>query len=106
MKVDDLLGSLDPSGPLTMKKLADYITANTSDTASVALVYIWRDKGIPPLRQLELENLTGGRLRAGPECDRYRVPALPMQQGQRPEHEADSDEVQDSAPGALDVRAA
>jgi hypothetical protein len=28
---------------------------------------------LPILRQLELERLTGGKLRAGPECDRFRV---------------------------------
>lgn len=33
------------------------------------------DEQLPPLRQLEIENLTGGKLRAGPECDKYRVPA-------------------------------
>lgn len=29
----------------------------------------------PPLRQLQIEVLTGGALKAGPECDQYRVPA-------------------------------
>ncbi len=33
----------------------------------------WRDP-LPELRQLEIERLTEGQLRAGPECDRYRVP--------------------------------
>jgi transcriptional repressor of cell division inhibition gene dicB len=33
----------------------------------------WTDP-LPELRQLELEQLTGGRLKAGPECDKYRVP--------------------------------
>lgn len=28
---------------------------------------------VPPLRQLQLESVTGGELRAGPECDKYRV---------------------------------
>ena len=32
----------------------------------------WRDP-LPELRQLELERLTRGALRAGPECDKYRV---------------------------------
>lgn len=27
----------------------------------------------PPLRQLQIEALTGGELRAEPECDKYRV---------------------------------
>ncbi len=29
----------------------------------------------PPLRQLQIEALTGGELRAEPECDKFRVPA-------------------------------
>jgi hypothetical protein len=33
----------------------------------------WNDP-LPELRQLEIEQLTGGKLRAGPECDKYRVP--------------------------------
>lgn len=31
-------------------------------------------KSIPPWRQLQIEALTGGALRADPECDKYRVP--------------------------------
>ena len=30
----------------------------------------------PALRQLQIEALTNGALRAGPECDAYRVPAV------------------------------
>lgn len=32
-------------------------------------------KHVPPLRQLQIEALTKGRLKAGPECDMFRVPA-------------------------------
>lgn len=35
----------------------------------------WSDP-LPELRQLEIEALTRGALRAGPECDKYRVPTL------------------------------
>lgn len=35
----------------------------------------WRDP-LPELRQLEIERLTDGALRAGPECDKYRVPLI------------------------------
>jgi hypothetical protein len=35
-------------------------------------VALW--KTIPPLRQLQIEALTNGALRAGPECDKFRVP--------------------------------
>lgn len=28
----------------------------------------------PPLRQLQIEALTGGKVRAEPDCDKYRVP--------------------------------
>ncbi|WP_159445536.1 Cro/CI family transcriptional regulator [Rhizobacter sp. OV335] len=35
----------------------------------------WKGRGsIPPLRQLELEALTAGKLKAGSECDKFRVP--------------------------------
>lgn len=37
-------------------------------------VWEWGDP-LPPLRQLEIERLTAGALRAGPECDKYRVAA-------------------------------
>lgn len=30
-------------------------------------------KEIPELRQLQIERLTGGALKAGPECDQFRV---------------------------------
>ena len=29
----------------------------------------------PPLRQLQAEAITGGKLRAEPDCDKFRVPA-------------------------------
>ena len=35
-------------------------------------VSTWSDP-LPELRQLEIEKLTKGKLRAGPECDKYRV---------------------------------
>lgn len=38
-------------------------------------VTTWKDP-LPELRQLQIEVLTGGVLRAGPECDRYRVPPI------------------------------
>ncbi len=34
----------------------------------------------PALRQLQIEALTGGALRAEPECDRFRVPAVAASQ--------------------------
>lgn len=49
-------------------------------------------KSIPELRQLQIERLTGGALRAGPECDQYRVPL----------HTED----QTTGPGELDEKAA
>ena len=36
-------------------------------------VAAWADP-LPELRQLEIEQLTNGALRAGAECDKYRVP--------------------------------
>ncbi len=35
----------------------------------------WTDP-LPELRQLQIERITTGALRAGPECDPYRVPPL------------------------------
>ena len=35
----------------------------------------WTDP-LPELRQLEIEALTRGELRAGVECDKYRVPPV------------------------------
>ena len=37
----------------------------------------WGD-GVPELRQLQLEALTDGVLRAGPECDKYRCAPVDM----------------------------
>ena len=33
----------------------------------------WAEDKIPIIRQLQIEAVTGGKLRAGPECDAYRV---------------------------------
>ena len=37
-------------------------------------VSLWKDSP-PPLRQLQLEAVTAGALKADPECDKFRVPA-------------------------------
>ena len=34
-------------------------------------------KAVPALRQLQIEALTGGALKADAACDKYRVPAVP-----------------------------
>lgn len=39
-----------------------------------ASVSLWGEAP-PPIRQLQIESVTGGALRAGPDCDRFRVPA-------------------------------
>lgn len=64
-----------------MKK--DEVLAHFGSQAAVAAalgirqpsVANWTDP-LPELRQLEIERLTCGALRAGPECERYRVPLL------------------------------
>ena len=38
-------------------------------------IYCWGDYP-PPLRQLQIEGMTGGLLRAEPDCDKVRVSAL------------------------------
>jgi DNA-binding transcriptional regulator YdaS (Cro superfamily) len=35
----------------------------------------WKRNGVPPLRQLELEALTSGALKADASCDRFRIPS-------------------------------
>jgi hypothetical protein len=40
-------------------------------------VTTWGEHSIPELRQLQIEALTKGLLRAGPECDAYRVAPVP-----------------------------
>jgi hypothetical protein len=37
-------------------------------------ISLWKEYP-PELRQLQLEALTAGKLRAEPECDKYRAPA-------------------------------
>lgn len=39
-------------------------------------VSLWGERP-PELRQLQIEALTAGRLKADPECDKFRVPATP-----------------------------
>lgn len=63
-------------------------------------------KAVPPWRQLQIEAVTLGALVAGPECDRYRVPALPTQQSEGGQDDGQAGEAQDSAPGALSQAAA
>lgn len=87
MTLDDLLQTLVPGKVLTMAELAEHFGMSTANA------YLWKT-GIPVLRQLEIENMTGGRLRAGPECDRYRVPHLP------------ASDAPATGPGALDEKAA
>ncbi len=40
-------------------------------------VSLWEEYP-PPLRQLQIEALTGGRLRAEPDCDRFRFGLPPV----------------------------
>lgn len=61
-----------------MKKeeVLQYFGGTTATAVALGLsqpsVSNWSDP-LPAIRQLEIENVTGGKLRAGPECDRYRV---------------------------------
>ena len=62
-----------------MKKqqVLDYFGGGTAVARALGIappsVTNWSDP-MPELRQLEIEQLTEGKLRAGPECDKYRVP--------------------------------
>jgi hypothetical protein len=42
----------------------------------------------PALRQLQIEALTSGALKAEPDCDKFRVPAAVMTDRQAPVREA------------------
>lgn len=50
----------------TQQKLADALGMLQGSVAG------WKDHP-PPLRQLQIEALTGGALKAEPECDKFRV---------------------------------
>jgi hypothetical protein len=52
----------------TQVKLADALGIKSQGSVAA-----W-GKYPPPFRQLQIEALTGGRLRAEPDCDRYRFP--------------------------------
>ena len=55
--------------------IAHYVTQTALAQAlgiDQSTVSTWRT--VPELHQLRLEALTRGVLRAGPECDKYRVP--------------------------------
>ena len=62
---------------MTKDQVIAYFGSQSAVAAALGIkppsVAEWVDP-IPELRQLELENLTCGMMRAGPECDRYRVP--------------------------------
>lgn len=64
MKTDDAIEAFGGTQVLTAKALG--ITQGS--------VSLWGEYP-PPLRQLQIEALTGGRLRAEPDCDKYRVPS-------------------------------
>ena len=52
----------------TQVKLAEALGMDQSSVSG------WKEYP-PPLRQLQIEALTKGALRAQPECDKFRVPA-------------------------------
>ena len=62
-----------------MKKqqVLDYFGGGSAAAKALGIappsVTMWKDDQIPELRQLQIERLTGGKLRAGPECDKFRV---------------------------------
>lgn len=62
---------------MTLADLIKHFGTQTKAAKALGLkqpsVANWRD-GIPEIRQLQIERLTKGALRAGPECDVFRVP--------------------------------
>ena len=51
---------------------SQHAAAEALHKCTQAAVSQWKEEP-PPLRQLEIENQTRGKLVASPECDRYRV---------------------------------
>ena len=62
---------------MTKQEVLDYFGGGAAVARALGIshpsVTNWTDP-LPDLRQLEIERLTNGELRAGPECDKYRVP--------------------------------
>ncbi len=65
MTYDDLIEHFE-----TQVAAAAFLGINQSNLSD------WKRKeGIPPIRQLKIEAMTDGKLKAGPECDKLRFPA-------------------------------
>jgi hypothetical protein len=54
----------------TQVKLAERLGMRSQGSISLWDVYP------PPLRQLQIEALSGGQLKAEPDCDKFRFPAI------------------------------
>jgi DNA-binding transcriptional regulator YdaS (Cro superfamily) len=65
---------------MTKDELIQHFGSQSAVAAALGIkqpsVANWTDP-LPELRQLEVERLTGGKLRAGMECDKYRVDVKP-----------------------------
>jgi len=65
---------------MTKDELIHHFGSQSAVAAALGIkqpsVSTWSDP-LPELRQLEIERLTGGKLRAGTECDKYRVDVKP-----------------------------
>jgi hypothetical protein len=55
----------------TQVKLAEALGIKSQGSVAA-----WEDYP-PPLRQLQIEALTNGKLKAEPDCDKFRFPAMP-----------------------------
>jgi hypothetical protein len=62
---------------MTKTQVIEYFGGVTETARALDLsqpsVSEWAEDKIPIIRQLQIEAFTGGKLRAGPECDAYRV---------------------------------
>ena len=67
-------------GPMLKNDVLNHFGGVGATAAALGLsqpsVSNWADP-LPELRQLQIERMTQGEMRAGPECDPYRVPVLP-----------------------------
>lgn len=71
------LGAPKLGGVKTSEVIAHFRgRANTAEALGMRVpsVYDWGEYP-PPLRQLQVEQLTKGALKAEPDCDKYRVAA-------------------------------
>lgn len=66
------------TGAMTLQELIDHFGSQGKVARALGLrqpsVSSWKDKGVPPLRQLQFEAITRGRLKADPAVKQPKAP--------------------------------